>query len=111
MAPIGGTILNGIATLRTLTSLDNSLAISHTADHNAFDLKVGNISADHITGVLRRMGLGASEMTAANRGHLLAVVPNHRWTTGDIPRATSSPTMTPLSPSSPSSASMKIFSR
>jgi hypothetical protein len=88
--PIGGTILNGIATLRSLTSSDNSLAIAQTADRNAIDLKVGAVSMDHLTGVLQPVqggtGLGALEMAAAHPGDVLAVSPDHRWTTANIPR-------------------------
>jgi hypothetical protein len=87
--PIGGTILNGIATMRTLTSSDNSLAISQMADHNTIDFRAGNISADRITGVLQPnhggTGLGAPEMAAANPGDMLTVSPDHRWTTANIP--------------------------
>jgi hypothetical protein len=87
---IGGTILNGIATLRSLTSSDSSVAVAQTADHNAVDLKVGSVSADHLTGVLQPnhggTGLGAPEMAAARPGDALTISPDHRWTTANIPR-------------------------
>jgi hypothetical protein len=88
--PIGGAILNGIATLRSLTSSDNSVAIVQTADHNAIDLKVGSVSVDRLTGVLQPAhggtGLGAPEMAVAVPGDVLTVSPDHRWTTASSPR-------------------------
>jgi hypothetical protein len=81
--PIISGIINGVATVRTLTGSDQTIAVGLGTGGSTIDLCVGSIPVGKLTGVLEPenggTGLGSSQMATASPGNVLTVTPNHRW--------------------------------